>query len=140
MGNATDKYEEFLDVLDELVEEAEAAEAAEEIEGDLGGPATRFGPLADGVVAVLARAHAKDPAEKELMENMKLDELLSYLGEKAAAPAAARILAMLRWFHYGSFARPDHEEGLDWEEQARLFKAGLDRLFERLRGGGSTHG
>lgn len=146
MGDASDTYEEFLDVLQGLVEEVEKAEAVEEIEeieGDLGGPAAEFGPLADAMVAVLALAHAKDPAEEELMKNMKLDELLSYLGEKAkdadvvaASRAAARIVAMLRWFHYGSFARPDHEPGLDWDDQANLLRTGLDRLLHE----GSTHG
>jgi hypothetical protein len=150
MDDATDKYDEFLGVLQELVEEVEEAEEIEEIaeiEGDLGGPAAEFGPRADGVVAELARAHAKDPDEKALMENMKLDELLSYLGEKgkdadviAASRAAARILAILRWFHYGSFARHDHEERLDWEEQATLLRAGLDRLYEPIHDGGNTHG
>jgi hypothetical protein len=149
MGDAIDKYDEFLDVLQKLLDEVEKAEAVEEIEqseGDLGGPAAEFGPLADALVAVLAVAHAKDPDEKALMESMKLDELLSYLGEKAkdadviaASRAAARLVTMLRWFHYGSFARPDHEEDLDWEEQANLLKAGLDRLFEALPGG-QIHG
>lgn len=146
MDDATDKYGEFLDVLQDLVEEVEKVEAADEIEGDLGGPAAELGPRADGVVAVLARAHAEDAAEKGLMENMKLDELLSYLGEKgkdadliAASQAAARILAMLRWFHYGSFARPDHEEGVDWEDQANLLRTGLDRLYESLHDGGLIH-
>jgi hypothetical protein len=146
MGDAIDKYEEFLDVLQKLVEEVERAEAVEEIEeieGDLGGPAAELGPLADAMVAVLALAHTKDPDEKALMESMKLDELLSYLGEKAkdadviaASRAAARIVAMLRWFHYGSFARPDDEPGLDWEDQANLLRTGLDRLLH----GGSIHG
>lgn len=144
MGDATVAYERFLEVLQELVEEAEEKE---EEEGDLGGPAAELGPLADGVVSVLADAYGKDLDEKGLMEHMKLDELLSYLWERrhdaaviVASRAAARILAALRWFHYGSFARPEDEEALDWEEEAKLLRLGLDRLLEPLHDGGNTNG
>lgn len=146
MSDAIDTYDNFLRVLRELVEEVQAAEADEDLD-DFGGPAAELGPLADAMVAALAGAHAKDRAEDERMKNMKLDELLSYLGEKrkdadvvAASRAAARILAMLRWFHYGSFARPDHEGGIDWEDQAEVLMVGLDRLFERSHDRSNTHG
>lgn len=139
MGDATVACGGFLEVLQELVEEAEEIAEDDGEEGDLGGPAAELGPLADAVVSVLAEAYGKDPEEKGLMRHMKLDEVLSYLGEKrhhaeviAASRAAARILAALRWFHYGSFARPEDEEDLDWEEEARLLRVGLDRLLGPL--------
>ena len=141
MGNAADVYEKFLEVLQDLVEEAGEVED----DGELGGPAAELGPLADGVVSLLADEYGKDPGEKGIMQHMKLDEVLSYLGERrqgveviAASRAAARILAALRWFHYGFFARPDDEEDLDWEEEARCLQAGLDRLLEPLHDGGNS--
>lgn len=143
-----DPYQEFLESLREFVDEVPTPGAGHEWveEHDPGTPAAKLGPLADGLVALLAARYSQNEEDRAAMEGMKLDEALAYLGDRSddhdvihASRAAAKILAALRWFHYGSFARPSDEEGFDAEEDAATLEAGLERLLGDPDGG-QTHG
>lgn len=138
MTDAGRVYGAFLDKLSDLADELESGAPDED---DLGTLAAELGPLSAGMVGILARRYGASPDEEEAMEAMALDELLAYLAEKLhddevmlASRAAAAILAARRWLHYGSFARPDDEEVIDFEDAAAALKGGLDRLLEDAHG------
>jgi hypothetical protein len=146
MSDAAHVYGEFLETLTYFVDEvtSDVLEGWREPESDPGVPAAKLGPLAGGVVATLAARYAKQTDDRTLMESMKLDEILAYLGDRLqdhevvrASRAAARILAVLRWSHYGEFARPSDEEDFDVEDEAGLLEAGLERLMHEHQGGRS---